>query len=449
MIENFEGIKKAIEETKKFDRILTETYKRTAIEVYGGVETPGIVAFPYGSPGRIELVGGDSDADILLVENPRTEKTIKFRKKLIERLKEFDFSKVDTPTWGTFEEITPYLKKSLVEGNQILEARFLIGDERIKKELELFKVKFGIVERELMNIISNRFYFNQYFRQRSRGQVPNIKYCHGGSRDFLFIDWWDRLERRNTREEGRAYLPRFILGLERLFEKGKINWNELLDALKAFSFLTILRSDVLLLNKNTPDRGLTFLGEDTAKRLEGVGYPLSNKTISYFNKCRKAIDQTVQEVWEEVIKKAESRRYKGWSEEFRKAYDGKISYNEKAKIDSEDPFMRTALIWGASESSQKKLFDHLVEKYKDTTDWGTINAIACSPLCSSRVLYHLGIGIGKEKGYGYLLRVITRNKNISRETLEAIAYDSKLEKRYTEVAQAVLEKGNGAANNTI
>jgi len=47
------------------------------------------------------------------------------------------------------------------------------------------------------------------------------------------------------------------------------------------------------------------------------------------------------------------------------------------------------------------------------------------------------------------LRVIARNKNVKAETLESIANDTSLEKRYTEIARAALNKGNGAANNQV
>lgn len=62
---------------------------------------------------------------------------------------------------------------------------------------------------------------------------------------------------------------------------------------------------------------------------------------------------------------------------------------------------------------------------------------------------YLSKGIAKEKGYGYILRVIARNKNTSFETLRGIAENETLEKRYKEVAIAALNFGNFVANNQI
>jgi hypothetical protein len=57
-------VERAIEETANFDRLIRGVYKTTAEQVFNTRNPSGIAAFAYGSPGRIELVGGDSDADI-------------------------------------------------------------------------------------------------------------------------------------------------------------------------------------------------------------------------------------------------------------------------------------------------------------------------------------------------------------------------------------------------
>lgn len=78
-----------------------------------------------------------------------------------------------------------------------------------------------------------------------------------------------------------------------------------------------------------------------------------------------------------------------------------------------------------------------------------IGSLVCSPLCDGEILHHFGIGQLKEREYGYLLRVVARNKNVKRETLKSIAEDPQLESRYTEVAKVALERGNCAANNQV
>ena len=50
---------------------------------------------------------------------------------------------------------------------------------------------------------------------------------------------------------------------------------------------------------------------------------------------------------------------------------------------------------------------------------------------------------------GGFLRIVSRNPNVRKETLEAIANDSRVEPRYTQCAKAALEHGKDAANHQI
>lgn len=444
------GLEMAVEETKQFDKIVKRVYEVTAKEIYGTSNPKGLAVSTYGSPGRIELIGGDSDADIFLCEEKRTSKTKKFRELFKSNLSLFDFSKVDLTEWGTYNEVETYLKKSLVEGNQVLETRHLIGDEKVIKGLENKKRKYDTIERGLSNIIFNRLYFNQYFRQRVRNGATNIKYCPGGSRDFLFISWHDKLDRDILREEQDiSYQPRVKIGIQRLFEKEKITKKQLKEATKAINFSLMFRSNVLRMNKNTKDRGLTFIDNSTLQRLQMIGYPEPKITRKTFEKHRNAIEEISKIVWEETIKKASHEKGKKWEVDFRKSISPKTTKSRRIEINSDDSLVRVGLIWGASESNQKSLVNYLAEKHKDTCDWATIGSIVCSPHCPSKILHHFGTGIAKEEGYGYLLRVIARNKNVLRGTLENIAEDTKLEERYTEVAVASLNGGNKVANNQI
>ncbi len=445
-----EGFNRVIEETRNFDRIVKGVYEMTAMEVYSSTETPGIAIFAYGSPGRIELIGGDSDADIFIAEREKNPQSERFKHLLKERWGRFDFSKVDVPPWTAYKEIDVYLAKSLVEGNQVLETRFLAGDKEVLKEIEGKKQHFDSVERELRNIIFNRLYFNQYFRQRMRGEAVNVKYCPGGSRDFLFVYWNDRLNNKIRGEtESQPYIPKIKQGLQRLLDGGKIDEREFLNSLEAISFSMTLRSDILKINKGNSDRGLTLLDDKTMDSLQTLGYPSPKPLREFFEESRKTIENVSRIVWEDVIKIAGNIMGSYWEENFRLAYNPKTTENTRARISSNDSLISVALIWGASDSSQKNLFDVLAKKYKGSSEWAIIGSIVCSPLCSQEVLHHFGTGQLKEEGYGYLLRVVARNKNDSVETLESIAEDPRLEKRYIEVAQAALKGGSDLANNQI
>jgi len=449
-IQSKKGLDMVVEETQQFDRIVKGVYEVTARNVYGTENPKGLAVFAYGSPGRIEMVGGDSDADILLCEDKKTQSSRQFRELFKRNLGLFDFSKVDLTEWGTYDEIEIYLQKSLVEGNQILESRPLIGDIEVINEIEKKKKAHDSIQRGLRNIIINRLYLNQYFKQKVRGRAINIKYCIGGSREFLFLHWYDLLSRIIDNEQvDSSYQPRVKVGIERLFNDGQIVREELVDAFEAINFSITLRSDVLKMNKKTIDKGLTFLDEETLERIQMIGYPKSDFIKSAFELYRQPINKISQIVLDQTIKRAGQLKDQEWELNFRKALSLETFSSERETIPSQDSLTRIALIWGASESKQKTLFEHLAEMYRDTEDWATIGSIVCSPHCPAEILNHFGTGIAKEAGYGYLLRVIARNKNTKRETLRSIAEDRGLEKRYTEVAKAVLEGGHSSTNNQI
>jgi len=91
----------------------------------------------------------------------------------------------------------------------------------------------------------------------------------------------------------------------------------------------------------------------------------------------------------------------------------------------------------------------VLSKEKDSDSWEIQASLVTSPNCPSEYLHHIGTGIGKEKGYGYILRIISRNPNVQIKTLESIANDSKVEPRYTQCAKAALEHGIESANHQI
>ena len=112
--------------------------------------------------------------------------------------------------------------RSVKEGNQIFESRFISGDRRIYEEIERLKEQFGGPERMARNIVFQRFYFEQYFRQRVRVGAINVKYCHGGSRDYLFLHWFNQLMKRkhNGWDQTSAERPVAEIGLSNLYKNG-------------------------------------------------------------------------------------------------------------------------------------------------------------------------------------------------------------------------------------
>jgi len=447
------GLHRTYKESLEYERILREVFRKTAMEVFGTTKVKDVGVFAYGSPGRFELTGGDADADVLIVEKRRGVKERAFRRLFVARLGNFDFSKIDLPPFGTYKEIDIFLEKSLVEGNQVIETRFICGDQNVRKEVDGRIKKFDSIERELRNIFFNRFYFNQYFRQRSQNGHPNVKYCPGGSREFLFFYWYDRLCQKINQENfslSGLTQPKIKEGLERVFTEGEITGEEFGRAFEAINALIELRTDILILNRGSANRGVTLLNPETIEGLQKeFGYPSRREVVSAFRRYSGAIATVTRRIIEMTINRAANFRGSSWKESFERGYAKETSEKEREKIAVDDPLTRMAVIWGASKGGQKSLFDKLARRYADSTDWATICSLVCSPLCEPDILYEVAANQGKEKGYGYILRVIARNRNTTRQTLESIANDLNLEKRYSELATIALAEGFNRANNQV
>ncbi|MBS3075477.1 hypothetical protein J4429_03375 [Candidatus Pacearchaeota archaeon] len=444
------GTHRIYKETLKFDEIVREVFEES--KKSEGVNHP-MAVFAYGSPGRYELTGGDSDADILIAEPFKNQESDRLKKVLKKRWGAFDFSKVDVPPWSTYEDIETFLRTSLVEGNQVLETRFICGDESVRKEIESKKKEYDSPHRELVNIIFNRLYFDQYFKQRVRNGAKNIKYCNGGTRDFLVFYWYDRLCRKVDGEEtslSGLKQPKIKEGLERLMMEGVINGEQFGRAIYAVNGLIELRTDSLIANRGTEERGLSVLDDRLIEKLQkDFQYPTKERVIEFFEYVTRSIDEVVKISLERTLDIGSTFYGNKWKERIKSAYSTKTPQEERLRIPDIDAPTRIALLWGASNSGDLEGFQKLSKRYTNTTDWGTIASIACSPLCSSKILNEIGTGIAKENGYGYILRIVGRNNNTKKETLKQIAEDSTLDKRYTEVAKTALEHGSQRANNLI
>jgi|TARA_Y100000034_G_scaffold127459_1_gene180268 hypothetical protein len=444
------GTYRIYKETIDFDKVVREVFEEA--KKSERINSP-MAVFAYGSPGRYELTGGDSDADILIAEPSTNEESDRLKKILKDRWGAFDFSKVDVPPWSTYEDIETFLRTSLVEGNQVLETRFICGDDSVREEIESQKKKYDSPHRELVNIIFNRLYFDQYFKQRVRNGAKNIKYCNGGTRDFLVFYWYDRLCRKVDGEDtslSGLKQPKIKEGLERLMMEGAINGEQFGRAIEAVNGLIELRTDALIANRGTEERGLSVLDDKLIQKLQkDFQYPAKGRVMDFFEYVTHSINEVVKISLERTLDIGSTFYGNKWKERIKSAYSTETPREERLRIPDIDSPTRIALLWGASNSGDLEGFQTLSKRYTNTTDWGTIASIACSPFCSPDTLHEIGTGIAKENGYGYILRIVGRNSNTGEKTLREIAEDPRLDKRYTEVAKTALEHGTQKANNLI
>ncbi|MEM4331133.1 MAG: hypothetical protein QW273_03970 [Candidatus Pacearchaeota archaeon] len=77
-----------------------------------------------------------------------------------------------------------------------------------------------------------------------------MKYCHGGSRDFLFFYWYDKFNKfLYGGYPSYPYQPRVKIALSNMFKNGKISFKTLEETLEAVSFIMLLRGDILKINQ--------------------------------------------------------------------------------------------------------------------------------------------------------------------------------------------------------
>ena len=398
----------------------------------------------------------ESDLDMILVYKDNSQRYLEFKKKFKALAAPFKFCKVDLPQWGTLDELSTFAQKSITEGNQVLESRFICGDGEIKKSVETIQKDFGGPERMIRNITFQKFYFEQYFKQRIRNGAINVKYCDGGSRDYLFIHWFNRLMTQKYLDWDKAQVGRPVaeIGLSNLYQNGLISSLEFGKAIDALHFNLLLRNEILLANKGTSDEGLTFLDEKTLTTVfERMPELMTDYNIKsplnlaeHFNGQRFHIANIKNRIWELMIdEKGQELGGKKWATDFHKAYSPLTSENERKRLATQgDLLTRIATIWGSSNSSQTSLLNQICETEKDSESWEVQASLTTSPHCSPEYLHHVATGIGKELGYGYILRIISRNPNVQVKTLEAIANDKKIETRYSQCAKTALENGRDA-----
>ncbi|MCF8399452.1 MAG: hypothetical protein K9G58_14865 [Bacteroidales bacterium] len=221
----------------------------------------------------------------------------------------------------------------------------------------------------------------------------------------------------------------------------------------------MFRNEILINNKGTEDEGLTFLDHKTLSSVfrnseEIMGYYKINnpKELSKeFNLQRFHIAKIKEGIWNFIIEeKGKEIKNKRWSSDFHKAYSSNTSEKERSLLLKNNDFLtKLALIWGTSNSNQKNLLEEITQRERGSRSWEIQASLTTSPHCNSKYLHHVAESLGNELGFGYILRIISRNPNVKKETLEMIAKDLQVDERYSQCAKSALENGKESANHQI
>ena len=410
--------------------------------------------FLFGSPSRQEMVE-ESDADIMIIRAKDDENYLKFRGEFIRILKMNNFPKVDVPEWGTLEDCEVYLKFSIPEGNQVMEAKFIYGDEEIQRKIISLKEKYCNEDRLQRVLCFQKLYFDQYYEQRNLNKsVKNVKYGHGGTRDLMFVTWFSNL--LDVSNGNKIYTdddsPLIYKSLGSLYQRKLFNFEDYKKYLKSINVVLLLRNEILIQNRGIENEGLTYLDEETIKRLferkifkedfinsvEELKEYLENN----LNNVRELKDQ----VWFSFLNYLSNTKGFIWAENFKKMLDGKIDNKIFRDIQEGDILTQIALVWNIHKANLFDLQKEVFERYSSSKSWEVLASLCCHSRCPPYILDKIAMEIGIKKGYEYLLRIIARNKNTEKETLKKIMDNSNLEERFRVVAQTAYNIGVEKAN---
>ncbi len=409
--------------------------------------------FLFGSPSRQEMVD-ESDADIMIIRKEDSEDYKSFRAEFMNYLEKENFSKIDVPDWGTFEDCEQYLKNSVTEGNQVVEAKFIYGDPTTINFLENLKDTYCTTERFEKVFCFQKLYFDQYYKQRTITGIKNVKYGHGGTRDFMFVTWFvnilDALDNRKINIEDN--FPMIYKSLSSLYERKIIDLVDYKNYLESINIVLILRNEILIQNKWTEEEGLTSLNEKAIRTLFKRKI-FKEEEITHQENLKQFLEKHIDNiirlkkfVWEKFLEYLYKSKGEDWISLFNYLLSGNITLEKIEKIKEKDELSQMALIWNINKERDIQLFNNVFNKYKESESWEVLASICSHPQCPSETLDYIAMRFGCQKGYEYLLRIISRNKNVSKETLKKIIDNPCLEYRYKIVAKVAYDKGVEKAN---
>lgn len=450
--ENGEGFVYVTEYSNSFKKLIERNAQKAKRESFNDIPN-GIGIFLFGSPSRQEMVD-ESDADIMIIRKENNEDYEKFRQKFMKSLEEEDFPKIDIPSWGTLEECETYLKSCITEGNQVIEAKFIWGDPTIEVELNKIKDKYCNVDKFERILCFQKLYFDQYYSQRIKNGSKNVKYGHGGTRDFMFITWFSNLL---DLSEGKKinfgnHFPQSYLSLSNLYARKLIGFKDYLKFLKNLEIVMILRNQILIQNKWTPNEGLTYLDEQTInilfKRKIFRNKEIKNTRIlrEYLESAIDNVSELKRLIWNLYLENLRQSRGIEWYNNFSKILEGNISKEVIRLIEPSDTISKMGVIWNLNK--EDALFKEIFEEYSSLNEWEILASICCHKDCPPEILDRIAMEKAITKGYEYILRIISRNKNTLQKTLENIINNERLEERYRIVAKTTLEKGVKRSNES-
>ncbi len=425
-------------------KLITSLAMKAYYVVFGNTNMTGICLFSFGSPSRFEMLG-ESDLDLLIVKENHTTNLEEFQRIFIDYLKPYKFCKLDIPVWGTIDECEDYLKNAVTEANQVLEARYVLGDLALKKRIDLLKQKYFSQEKFEKIIVFQYLYFNQYYKQRGRSGQTNLKYGHGGTRDFLFPVWFSNLhEGVNALQSEEPAILRAITSLKR---RKEITFTDFKKFRRAANFVAFLRNHLLMLNKYDEDFGKTFINEITLKKIYDNNKNLFESQGELLNLVRvhtKEVFELKELIWTLLLKHFEISKSVGWNSNLKRILNANLDEDLLRSLEPSDEILNTLAVWNLKKDDV--IFRRYLSSLAQAKSWIILTSIACHPDCPAEILDSITRNQAGQKGYEYILKVVGRNRNTEINTLKFIVENPAIEPSFKEPSVTRLKYGLERAN---
>ncbi|MBI4141161.1 hypothetical protein HY485_04970 [Candidatus Woesearchaeota archaeon] len=418
---------------KSFDELLRSCAKEVYFDLHGTTTFDGVAIFSFGAPARNEMLGcSDVDAAVYRVDN--SAKHYLFRDAFVKKMEQFSFTKVDTPEWGSMDDIHTYLSTSVTEANQILEAQFICGDEKLLEYVLKLRSAYP-KPRIARNLLFQFAYFSQYYLKKLKTGQVNLKYCSGGTRDFLFPSWYSYLVNGIP-----AHLDTLSVfkGIETLSDK--LNDEQLREFKKAVSAIAFIRDELMHLDKKDIDGTVSKASIENLYAKNKHLFSSEQEIYKLVEINRRKVADLKNIVWLNFLDYLKTERGDEWFMVFEKeTCQGLIEEKVSAIPHLDDEELNIARLWN-SKSSQNAIFPTYLDELKTQDSWVVLASILSQTTCPGKIINEIVERIGFSKGYEYLLEIVTRNPNTELKTLDLIVQNKTVESRFKKAAKKKWEE---------
>lgn len=381
-LSDISGLLLVTEETR-----LMEEKIKTAYLTIGN--SSGTAVYTYGSLARTEFIGEGSDIDVFFIENESDRKKTNFAQAMGANLD------LDLPDWNSPEELEKYAKIGLIERNQILDLKFISGDNLISSRIESLQASLDTLEHALINLVFHRFYFDSYLQTRTETPKDKLKYGRGGSRELAFINWFDRLIVKDEVSANKSFkYPHTIQALGNFVLFDDWQYDEMRQV--AIAVCKLFEARHKLLNKGG------------SINLEQNSFDL--------------LAATHEKIWSKVVAIISGNKSKEISNAIAMVRTQTSNSQNVLKDNLKDPLARIAFIWDFHLKDFPILsYNEAFEACFEYQDWPTLASLAFNRLTNTEQLDRLTSAVIQKTGLGFIARIIAKHPETSKATLENIA----------------------------